>query len=110
MTFAFQKKEPLPDAIRRVASEQLRHALLETSRKKVPPKSIHNARKAIKRVRAVLQLLRCGCQPDAVKNEDRFLRDAGRLLGATRDVHVQWQAFQQLGICKTDGICRVLAD
>jgi hypothetical protein len=76
MTFFIKKREFLPVAIRRIAAEQLKIAAIDSSRRTVPAAAIHNARKALKRVRAVLQLLRCGNHRKQAKHEDRLLRDA----------------------------------
>jgi CHAD domain-containing protein len=108
MKFFIKKKESLPTEIRRIAEEQLHVAVKQTSGRKVSATSIHSARKAIKRTRAVLQLLRCSGNEPAVRDEDHALRDAGRLLAAERDLHVQWIALKRLSICKHDGVCRAL--
>lgn len=110
MKFRIKKKEPLPVAIRRIAEEQLRFAFEKTSGEKLSPTSIHSARKAIKRTRAVLQLLRCDRNALTVREEDRALRDAARLLAAERDLHVQWVALKRLNSCKSDGVCRGLRE
>jgi CHAD domain-containing protein len=108
MTFLIKKRELLPVAIRRIAAEQLKIAAIDSSRRTVPAAAIHNARKALKRVRAVLQLLRCGNHRKQVKHEDRLLRDAARILGAPRDLHVQRNAVKSLLICRDDDVCEVL--
>lgn len=110
MKFRIKKKEPLPLAVRRIAEEQLRFAAQKTAGQRLSPTSIHNARKAIKRTRAVLQLLRCDRNAATVREEDQALRNAARLLAADRDLHVQWVALKRLKTCKSDGICRVLRE
>lgn len=108
MNFCIETKETLPKAIRRIAAEQLNLASDETSARKVSANSIHCARKAIKRTRAVLRLLRCGDHDLATRREDRALGDAGRLLAAERDVHVQWAALECLPMCGDNGVCDLL--
>ena len=53
-----------------------------------PELAIHTTRKAIKRSRGLLRLLRGVLEPDAYRRENRALRDAGRGLGSLRDAVV----------------------
>ena len=108
MKFCIKSKEPLPTAIQRIADEQLQLANHHTSGQKISATSIHGARKAIKRIRAILQLVRNDKTKSAVRAEDHALRDAGRVLPANRDLHVQWLALRRLPICKEDRVCHVL--
>jgi CHAD domain-containing protein len=108
MKFCIKTKETLPKAIRRIAAEQLKLAKDETSAQKSSAESIHCARKAIKRARAVLRLMRCGDHDAAARREDRALGDAARLLAAERDIHVQWAALKSLPICGKSGVCNSL--
>jgi CHAD domain-containing protein len=48
-------------------------------------KSVHEARKALKKARAALRLLRPGLEPAAYRAENALLRDAGRSLAPLRD-------------------------
>ncbi len=50
--------------------------------------AIHGARKDLKRVRAALRLVRAELGEPTFKRENRALRDAGRLLSASRDAAV----------------------
>ncbi len=108
MKFCIKKKEALSTAIQRIADEQLQFANHHTSAQKISATSIHSARKAIKRLRAVLQLLRNDKTKSAVRNEDHALRDAARVIAANRDLHVQWLALKRLSACKENGVCHVL--
>src|SRR3954451_15172812 len=108
MKFVIKKKEPVPAALRRIADEQLKIAAGQTSGAAPTPTSIHRARKAIKRTRAVLKLVRCQSNREAVERDDRDLRDAAKLLSANRDLHVQQIALERLPICKKSGACAVV--
>jgi CHAD domain-containing protein len=108
MKFAIKRKEHLPSALRRIALEQLRIAADKAVGAKPSATSIHCARKAIKRVRAVLQLVRHDENGDTVKVEGRALRDAAKLLAANRDLHVQQLALRRLPICSKNGACDVV--
>jgi CHAD domain-containing protein len=50
--------------------------------------AVHDARKSIKKTRAVLRLARRGVPAPARRREDHALRDAGRTLAAVRDADV----------------------
>lgn len=54
---------------------------------RTPIRSIHDARRRVKRARAGLRLLK-PAKPKKLKREDRVLGDAMRLLGPIRDGHV----------------------
>ena len=72
--------------IRRVAHGQIYLAIAALRGK--DPEGIHDARKAIKRLRALLDLVHDGLGKDEFKRDDRLLRDAGRRLSSARDSEV----------------------
>lgn len=86
MEFSLRPDETLPVGLRRVVAGQL-----ETAARALHPRQrsfdagVHEARKAFKRIRAVLQLWRRGLGPGVFKVENRCFRDAGRQLAAARD-------------------------
>lgn len=51
----------------------------------IPDESVHSARKAIKKARAALRLLRDGLDEEDYQKENAALRDAGRCLSPLRD-------------------------
>lgn len=57
---------------------------------------VHTARKAFKKARAGLRLVRAGLDRDVYRDIDRSLRDAGRSLSATRDRAVEVHALDVL--------------
>jgi CHAD domain-containing protein len=56
--------------------------------KAVSDADVHSARKAVKRARAAVRLMRDALPPAAYKRENAALRDASRPLGAARDARV----------------------
>lgn len=64
---------------------------------------VHEARKACKRLRAVLRLFRSGLGK-AFKKADRSVRDAARVMSATRDQDVLPQTLSKLAEAVTDPI------
>lgn len=108
MKFVIKKKEDFPTALRRIACEQLQIAAEHASGVKPSATSVHCARKAIKRARAVLKLARCGSNRLKLKRQDEALRDAAKLLAPNRDLHVQEMALKRLPICKRNGTCAIV--
>jgi CHAD domain-containing protein len=86
MEFSLRTDETLPEGLRRVVLGQL-----DTAAGGLQPRQadfdsgVHEARKAFKRIRAVLRLVRGELAPGAFKAENGCFRDAGRQLGAARD-------------------------
>ena len=85
--FRFDGGEYLAAGLQRVALEQLDYAIeaLTTLRIDI---GIHEARKALRRVRAVLRLVRDPLGYRVYRSENVVLRDAGRLIGGSRDATV----------------------
>jgi CHAD domain-containing protein len=75
------------------AIERLREAELAAD----PAASIHGARKDLKKLRAVMRLLRRELGDDLYRTENRRYRDAGRLLSASRDGEVVLRTLDALG-------------
>jgi CHAD domain-containing protein len=90
MAYRLHRGEPLPRALRRVAREQLETAVDQLSgRTDDPPaQAVHDARKRMKKTRAVLRLARPGLGDDLYRDENRRMRDAGRRLSGVRDAEV----------------------
>jgi CHAD domain-containing protein len=82
--------EPLGSALQRMALGQLDLALETLGNGVEPPgeKAVHETRKALKRLRALLRLLRSNLGEDTYAREDHLLRDAGRSLAGARDAEV----------------------
>lgn len=98
MSFAFKPHESLPHAVRRIAAGQAEHAMEALTRKghRPTPKAIHDARKRLKRLRALLRLAREGLSGKARRRENAAFRDAGRALSAARDATVLVAALDTL--------------
>ena len=59
--------------------------------------AIHGARKDLKKARAALRLIRDELGEETFKRENRALRDAGRMLSASRDAEVKLATLDSLG-------------
>src|SRR5262245_11480037 len=85
MAYHLKRKESVAKGIERVALEQFAIAL-RAVRPGQGDDGTHNARKALKKLRALLRLTRSS-MPDAVFiQENMTFRDAGRILSPVRDV------------------------
>jgi CHAD domain-containing protein len=87
--FRLDPGETVREGIGRVVHGQLDHAIaLVEGREGTGPEAVHDARKALKRLRAVLRLCRKELGKDRFRQENAILRDAGRALSDTRDAQV----------------------
>ena len=93
------KQEPAGIGWQRMALGQLDVAIeaLEGGAEKASPEErVHEARKALKRLRALLRLLRDELGEQTYEHESALLRDAGRGLARARDAHVLLSTLEDL--------------
>ena len=90
MAYRIELDEPLGAELRRVAAEQLGRAVagLEAAGRRERPSAVHDARKRVKKTRALLRLARPGLPGGVYREEQDALRAAGRLLSGARDADV----------------------
>ncbi len=112
MPYRFKHTETIEMGVRRIASEQIAKAqrMLDTRQSAVgaPPSdtdahgrvvAVHGARKAIKRIRALLRIVRPALSEDDFVRENARFRDIAQALSATRDRHVMLQTLALLDDC-----------
>jgi CHAD domain-containing protein len=87
---ALRKGEPLAEGLRRVILEQLQLAieLLDAYPGGEGEETVHEIRKALKRVRALIRVLRGELGPKGYARENTALRDCARRLAGSRDAEV----------------------
>jgi CHAD domain-containing protein len=95
MTYRFQLTEPLSEGVRRIADEQIKQAQKALAGDDAA-RGVHDARKSMKRIRALLRLVRFGIGDKAFKRENRRFRDIGNRLSGTRDAQVMLQTLHEL--------------
>ena len=90
MPYRLARGEPPGPGLRRIAREQLAAAteVLESCRPD-PQEAVHDARKRLKKVRAILRLGRGRLDPSFYEAQNSRLRDIGRTLAPLRDAHVR---------------------
>jgi CHAD domain-containing protein len=92
MTFRFKRKEDFETGFRRIADEQIERALTEWKNKERAV-AVHETRKCIKRLRALLRLVRPSLTPRDFRAENAFLRDIGRGMSVSRDRQVMMETI-----------------
>lgn len=98
MAYRLQPGESVREGLRRIAREELATAAAGL-RQATPRKrddAVHEARKSVKKVRAILRLMR-GELGRTFEIENRRLRDVGRRLSVYRDATVMIETLDQLG-------------
>jgi CHAD domain-containing protein len=97
-TFELRKKQSLHIGVRRVVRENLNYALslAEASSHIALDTRVHEVRKAFKRLRAWLRLVRSAVGESVYRLENDFYRDASRPLSRMRDAKVLIEAFDNI--------------
>jgi CHAD domain-containing protein len=95
MAFRFDVSEALDKAIPRIARERIDHIIDSLSEKPQPgAESIHEARKNLKAIRALLRLARGSIDGEVRLRENTLFRDAGRSLSTIRDPQALLEALK----------------
>ena len=90
MSYGLTFDETPAESVQRVRREQLEAAAegLEHGHEDDPVEAVHDARKRIKKTRALLRLARPGMKNKAYRRHNRALRDTGRGMSGARDADV----------------------
>lgn len=88
MSYRLKLNEPLDKGFRRIAAEQIAVAIGELASGPDRVVAVHETRKAMKRIRALLKLIRPALADVDYKRENRRFGDIARLLSGTRDEDV----------------------
>ena len=111
MAYRLKNKESIGAEIKRIAWEQTDKAIeqlteeIKSDNNDSPPteadvnertETIHDVRKRIKKIRAVVRLVRDELGKKVYKRENECFRDAGRGLSEVRDAQVLLETFNQL--------------
>ncbi len=95
MAFKLKLQEPLDQGVRRVALGQI-DGICDVTRFADAAQWVHEARKSLKRTRALLRLVRSGIAKDDWRWMNAALRDAGRGLSPWRDRDVRRETLAWL--------------
>ena len=94
MSFRFKRKETIHKAVARFGKNCVKTVLDDPGDDEF--ESIHCARKQIKRMRAVLRLVRSEISQSEYKRRKERLREAAEYLAPARDAYIQTQTFEHL--------------
>ncbi|PYE84826.1 CHAD domain-containing protein [Pseudoroseicyclus aestuarii] len=105
MSYRFAPTDPsLAEGARRIAREELSAAVAGLEAPTDPHAAVHEARKAVKKTRGLLRLIRGGFSDYKAQND--HLREAGRLLSSQRDRAVLLETFERVSAAHADRLDR----
>jgi CHAD domain-containing protein len=96
MPYRFKIDEPVEKGFRRIAREQLDAALQELAAPDVQPKGVHECRKSLKRLRALVRLAASALGNDKARKRTNALGEIAQLLAGRRDQVVMRDTLQKL--------------
>jgi CHAD domain-containing protein len=96
MSYRFKLQETIAEGVRRIGLEQIEIAETKLAGNDNVAASIHDARRCLKRVRALIRLVRPALGEDLYRQETERLARIGRLLADARDQHVMQQTLTKL--------------
>src|SRR3954466_1848357 len=105
MSYQLRQSESLGDNLRRICRKQFDGAIASAKGDAKPGDTpVHEMRKHLKKARAALRLIRNEIGRGLFQEQDRALRDVGRLTSKIRDAEVRLQTVRQLqGISGRNG-------
>jgi len=97
-SYRLKTKDGVAEGVRRIALGRAEKALdeLASAEDGELAAAIHGARKDLKKMRAVVRLIREELGEDLFKSENRHYREAGRLLSGSRDAEVKLETLTAL--------------
>jgi CHAD domain-containing protein len=96
--YRLKRKETLPEGVARIARGRIDHAIDELSGEagSSPEEAVHNTRKDMKKLRALLRLMRSELGDDVYRRENECFRDAAAELSGVRDADVMLATLEAL--------------
>jgi CHAD domain-containing protein len=86
--YRLKRGEPVPEGIARIARGRIDHAIDALGDESDPVEGVHDARKDMKKLRALLRLVRGEIGEETFRRESDCFRDAARELSGVRDADV----------------------
>src|SRR6202035_1088685 len=96
MSRRLKRNEGLTEGLQRVSKELLRDLLQAIGQEKLTPAQVHDARKIIKNLRAMLRLTRGAMSDEARRARNQALRNLADPLSGPRDAAVTLSAFENV--------------
>jgi CHAD domain-containing protein len=95
VSYRFELRDGIASSFGRIAVEQIDRVLTDLQANGNKPVAIHESRKSLKRLRALLRLVRPGLKEHTFKTENARFRDIGALFSQDRDRHVLSETSQK---------------
>jgi CHAD domain-containing protein len=96
MAFRFRLAETFEEGCQRIAREQIERAQAQLKGPDDPIVAVHETRKSLKRLRALLRLIRPAIGESVFRHENAQLREIARILSSARDRHVLLETVTKL--------------
>lgn len=96
MAYRFKLHEPLAQGVRRIGLEQIDAVGEKLGANGDRASAIHDARRSLKRLRALIRLVRPALGEEVYKREAGRAAAIGRLMAGARDLHVMGQTAAKL--------------
>ena len=98
MSYCLKANETLAAGLRRIAREELENALCQMNKARAGEEAaaVHATRKHIKKLRALLRLIRSEIGQEIFTEENNRLREVARGFSGSRDARVQLQLLEKL--------------
>jgi CHAD domain-containing protein len=96
MAFRFRLSETFEEGCQRIAREQIERAQTQLKHPDDPTVAVHETRKSLKRLRALLRLIRPAVGDSIYHRENAELREIGRSLSGVRDRYVLLETVAKL--------------
>ena len=96
MAYKFKLDEPIAKGFRRIAREQIARALNDLGQDDLADKGVHESRKTMKRLRALLRMVRPQIGEKTFKARNAGLRNAGQMLSGQRESKVLSETIAKL--------------
>ena len=96
MAYRFKLSEPIKSGFQRIGLEQIQRAERELLQAASQETTIHETRKCLKRVRALLRLVRPGLRAKDFALSNAMFRQIGALLSEARDNQIMLQTIAKL--------------
>ena len=109
MTYRLKPRQPVHQGVRRIAVAQIEDLLGDHGNSSASSTSVHEARKALKRLRALLSLIRPGLSNNDLHREKQRLREIAGVLAGARDAQVMVETADGLGNGTMPRSCQVTA-
>ena len=103
MAFRWDLNEHVPEGVIRLVSEEVDYAIVQLGNEANDrDEAVHEARKSLKKIRAIMRLIRYEIGEDTYQQQNAFYRDLGRMLAPLRDAFVVTQTMEDVAETLTD--------